>query len=460
MISRYRVIGHAVAALTIAGVAVVATSVGAGASPTPQAQTQAAASRPDSFGGNSVASSMEFRVDKEPFPFPVTDPFHSWVPYAGTSLDSSGGDEAIASTIYPGQGFLGVPNLLCVFAPPLCANMPGGGPPKYPDWAHAQYPAHKDDSATLSSKPFPGSGPFEVTPNTVDAHADPDRVEATAITSGGGLSGVVTAQQETSHSLQEWHGNTLVLTADSVVKGVNIGGQLHIDEIHSTATAEIDGTDVGLSSANTTVSGATVAGQGATIDSTGIHVASAGDNGAVKNAVNAALASLAKQGISVKSLGVTKKADPRGVNAQAGGLLMTGTTNVNGPNLPGLGGNANGSYTITAVIGGAGVNAFAAPAVPFNVNLPVPPAPTAGGTTPAAPAQAGTPPLPSAPQTQSTPQQGQPAIVAGPAPKNAALPIDLTNKKLETLALVLLGYPLLLLLAAPLRAPARLPRGR
>ena len=448
---RYRLVGHALAALTIAGVAVVATSAGAGASAT---------SRPDSFGGNAVSSSMEFRVDKEPFPFPVTDPFHSWVPYAGTSLDSSGGDEAIASSIYPGQGFLGVPNLLCVFAPPLCAAMPGGAPPKYPDWAHAQYPAHKDDAATLSPTPFPGSGPFEVTPNTVVAHADPDRVEATATTSGGGLSGVVTVQQASSHSLQEWHGNTLMLTAESVVKGVNIGGQLHIDEIRSTATAEIDGTDVGISSADTTVSGATVAGQGATIDSTGIHVASAGDNGAVKNAVNAALASLAKQGITVKSLGITKKADPRGVNAQAGGLLMTGTTNVNGPNLPGLGGNANGSYTITATIGGAGVNAFAAPGVPFNVNVPVPPVPSTGSAAPAAPAQAGTPPLPSTPQTQTAPQTGQPAIVASPAPKNAALPTDLTNKKLETLALVLLGYPLLLLLAAPLRAPARLPRGR
>jgi hypothetical protein len=38
------------------------------------------------------------------------------------------------------------------------------------------------------------------------------------------------------------------------------------------------------------------------------------------------------------------------------------------------------------------------------------------------------------------------------------LGVDLTGDRLRTLSLVLLGYPLLVLLSAPLRAPARLPR--
>ena len=58
IIGRYRLAGHAAAAVLLAGVAVVATSAGAGAS-------NSAASRPDSYGGNAVAGSMEFRVDKQ-----------------------------------------------------------------------------------------------------------------------------------------------------------------------------------------------------------------------------------------------------------------------------------------------------------------------------------------------------------------------------------------------------------
>jgi hypothetical protein len=47
--SQYRLTGHAVAAVLLAGVAVVATGAGAGAA-------SSAASRPDSYGGNSAAA--------------------------------------------------------------------------------------------------------------------------------------------------------------------------------------------------------------------------------------------------------------------------------------------------------------------------------------------------------------------------------------------------------------------
>jgi hypothetical protein len=107
-----------------------------------------------------------------------------------------------------------------------------------------------------------------------------------------------------------------------------------------------------------------------------------------------------------------------------------------------------------------GVNAFAAPGTPFDLGTTVAPPPVTGKTSPAAPTSAGVAPVPGTPQTQTTSPNGQPAVVAGPPPKVAALATDLTNKKLETLALVLLGYPLLMLLGAPLRSPARLPRGR
>src|SRR3954454_8797751 len=134
-----RLTGHAVAAVLLAGVAVVATGAGAGAA------NSTSASRPDSYGGDAGPAAIEFRVDKHPFPFPVTDPFHDWVPYAGTSIDSSGQDEGVASSVYPGQGFIGVPALICEVGAELCDGFPGGkGLPDYPDWPHAQYPSHPD----------------------------------------------------------------------------------------------------------------------------------------------------------------------------------------------------------------------------------------------------------------------------------------------------------------------------
>jgi len=440
----------------LAGVAVVATGMGAGAA---TATPGAGAARPDSYGGDSAAASIQFQVDKQPFPFPVNDPFHTWVPFASTSIDSSGGAEAIASSVYPGQGVLGVPALICVFAP-ICDKLPGGGFPKYPDWAHAQYPSHKDDSATLSQKPFPGTGPFEVRPNSVEAHADTSRVEATTITSGAGLTGVVTVQDATTHSIQKFEGSTLVLTAETVLKGVNIGGVVHIDQITSLATAKIDGSKVGTSSANTTVSGATVAGQGVTIDSTGIHAGPGGDNGVLKKTLNDALKSLADKGISVRSLGDNKSAKPSKVVAETGGMLVIAKQEVNAPALPGVGETGNGTYTVTATLGGAGINAFASPANPLpdvGVDVPTPTTPTGSVPAPTTPGTTGTTPT-VATDTEEPAQQ--PAQVAGAAPKPAALGTDLTNKKLKTLALVLLGYPLLILLGAPLRAPSRLPRIR
>src|SRR4051812_29149348 len=269
--SARRLIRHGVAAVLLAGVAVVATGTGAGAAST-------GAARPDSYGGDATAATVEIRVDRAPEQFPGTHPFHSWGPYAGTSIDSSGGAESIASSVYPGQGFLGVPGAICVLAAQLCNAIPGGVP-DYPDWAHAQYPSHPNDSAELSQKAFPGTGPFAVMPNTVEAHADPDRVEATTVTAGSGFDKVFSVQDSSAHSLQTFQGSTLVLTAEAVLKGIDIGGSLHIDQIHSLVTGRIDGTGLSKASAVTTVSGATIAGQAVTIDSTGVHAGGTGDHG-------------------------------------------------------------------------------------------------------------------------------------------------------------------------------------
>jgi hypothetical protein len=450
----YRLAVHAAAAVFIAGIAVVATGSGAGAA-------SGSAQRPDSYGGDAVAATAEYRVDRAPEPFPVNDPFHSWVPYAGTSIDSSGNAQSVASSVYPGPGFLGVPDAICVLANGGCSNIPGGGPPKYPDYAQAQYPTNPDDSAQLAQKPFPGTGPFEATPNDVTAHADPNKVEATSVDASSGFDKVVSVQSSYAHSLQTFQGARLVMTAESVLKGIDIGGgALHINQVHSLVTASINGSGVSKASAVTTISGATAGGQAVTIDSSGVHVGSTGDNGQVQQAVNKALANLAAAGVKVRSLGTQKLVKTHNVQGACNGLLITFRRPVKLPTsqIPLVGSAGNGTYFGSVTIGGAGINAYASPAQPFggitvpstppvSASAPAPPAGTSRGSTPAT-------------QPQSTPTGQQPAVAGStPQQKNVALPIDLTNKRLKTLALVLLGYPLLVLIGAPLRAPARLPRG-
>jgi hypothetical protein len=123
----------------------------------------------------------------------------------------------------------------------------------------------------------------------------------------------------------------------------------------------------------------------------------------------------------------------------------------------------NGDYTGSVTIAGAGVAAFATPAQLFGI--PPVDVGSVGGpvTAPVAPLQPGTTALTGpapAPVVGDAPAPGTaPVTAAAPQTRPAAvLGVDLSSKRLRTLGLVLLGYPLLVLLSAPLRAPARLPR--
>jgi hypothetical protein len=426
------------------------------------------AARPDSFGGDATASAFQFLADRNPQPTPVADVFHAELPYATTSMDSSGSISATAAALYPGAGFLGAPGLLCQFSADLCKVI--SNVPRYPFIATASYPTHPDDSADA---PPAGStfqqGPLTVAPSVTAAKATQDTVEATTEAGTTGVEGVVRAGSSTSHSKQAFEGSTLVVTAESAVNGIDLGaGQLHIDQVRSIATARVDGAKVTASSATTTVSGATAGGVPVTIDSTGVHVADSGDDGALQGAVNTALAALDASGIRVRALTPTRLAKDGTASASTGGLLITFAQTVSLPNPPPnplpAPPSGNGDYAGSVTLAGAGVNAFATPAdlvATPELLLPGDPQVSAGG-----PPQggAGSPPLssgqaPAAPQSaEQTPAQA----TAGADPRTepaAALGVDLSGKRLRVLALVLLGYPLLVLLTAPLRAPARLPRG-
>jgi hypothetical protein len=415
--------------------------------------------RPDSFGGDATASAFQFLADRNPQPTPVSDVFHADLPYATTSMDSSGSLTAEAAALYPGSGFLGAPGLLCQFG--ACLPIP-----RYPVIASASYPTKPADSADA---PPAGStfqqGPLTVAPSVTTAKATADKVEAATEAGTTGVEGVVRAGSSSSHSTQRFEGSTLVVTADSAVNGLDIGGgQLHIDHVRSEATARVDGAKVTLAAAKTTVSGATAGGVPVTIDSTGVHVAGQGDGGALQGGVNTALAALDASGIKVRLLTPSKLAKAGTAAASTGGLLISFAQTVSAPNPPPnplpAPPSGNGDYTGSVTVAGAGVTAFATPA--DLVTLPdlgpaaAPPLSLGG-----APPLAGSRPL-STGRVPAAPQVVGPAAPAAAAPQTqptAALSVDLSGKRLRVLALLLLAYPLLVLLSAPLRAPARLPRG-
>lgn len=425
--------------------------------------------RPDSFGGETAASALHYVADRKPQPTPVTDAFHAEVPYATTSFDSSGGASATAASIYPGGGPLGVPALLCQFDANLCKVISQA--PRYPFIATADYPTKKDDSADAAPKDAViKQPPLSVEPSITTAHADLDRVEARSTAGGSGIDGVLSTGSSSTLSKQAFDGSTLVLTSEATVNGIDLGGgSLHIDQVRSVATSRIDEGRLSTSTAVTTVSGATAGGQAVTIDSDGIHVAGNGDDGAARDGVNAALAALDASGLKVRMLEPTRKAATGQGSATAGGLLITFANAIAlpvpvpqpPPPLPGVPVSPNGTYTGSVTLAGAGVTGFAAAGDLFDLPTVDAPAIGAPGPTLGAVSQ------PAAPQTSPVtadapdvvaPAAAAPSRAAPATEPRAALGVDLTGDRLRTLSLVLLGYPLLVLLSAPFRAPARLPR--
>jgi hypothetical protein len=450
---------HVVAATALAGGGVLLTGSPGSA---------ADAARPESFGGAATASSLHYAADRNPQPTPVSDAFHAEVPYATTSFDSSGTASATAASLYPGAGPLGVPALLCQFDANVCKIIKQV--PRYPFIATAEYPTKPDDAATLQSGTIK-QDPLFVTPQETVAHADENVVEARTETGGAGIAGAISVGSAVSHSKQAFEGSTLVVSAESVVRNLDLGGgQLHIDNVRSIATGKVNGGTVTEASATTTVSGATAGGVPVTIDSDGVHVAGNGDGGAANAAVNTALGVLDASGIQVRLLTPNKLIKGGGAAASTGGLLisMRGTVALPNPppvplppQFPGIPAY-NGDYFGSVTVAGAGVRAFAAPGVELSVpTLDVPVgAPALSGTTSgpvgSAPVGAAPPALTgAAPATAGAPARSAAATQSQPA---AVLGVDLSSKRLKTLALILLAYPLLVLLTAPLRAPARIPR--
>jgi len=259
------------------------------------------------------------------------------------------------------------------------------------------------------------------------------------------------------------------VVADSTIHNLDIlGGLLHLDEIHSTAQATLDGVSLSKADANTIVTGVTLAGEPVTIDDTGIHVVTSGDGGAAAKQVNMVLASLKSQGIVIRLASKDRSIKRGNVSASTGGVLIAFervTPDVPLPipplplpfALPAVGGKYIGSITI----GGAGVIGTAS-----SFGLPA-----GGGSTGSI---AGGVPATEAGSQPSVSVGGisveQPTTTTASAPDLSLSPtlptqrsvtttarFDTTTARLKVVLLALVGYPLLVLLGGLFRAPARFP---
>ena len=372
------------------------------------ALTATPASADSLFQGQTVATAVHVTITQVPASSIITaslvdDAFS----YASAAYDSSGGSEAQAATVFPGNLVVQGPGLLCSQLFPCPTS-----PPDYPLLADASYPRSQQAQATANQPTF-GSGPFVVAPAgaTAQAQANNNAAQTTAgrisLLAGTPVALTIGASSASTH-LQS-SGTKLVAHVESTVSDVSIAGVVHIASIATTDDVTMRPGAKPVDSPHIAISGVTVAGQPATIDETGIHVA--GLNGPALGQ------HLAGQGVAIKTIGATKADTVGSARSDATGIEVDFSLPVSGtpyiPNplpapfdaIPGV--NANGTYVGRVTLGAVGTAAateieptFSLGGFPLASTVAAPPAaavpPPAGGgllqqlasTPPAAPSVA------------------------------------------------------------------------
>ena len=360
------------------------------------------------FQGQTVATAVHVTITQVPASSIITaslidDAFS----YVSSAYDSSGGSEAQAATVFPGNLVVQGPGLLCSQLFPCPTS-----PPDYPLLADASYPRSTTAQATANQQQL-GSGPFVVTPAGATAQAQQN--SNTGQTTTGqvalltGTPVAVTVGGSSAETNMQSSGSNLLAHVESTVTDVTVAGIVNIGSIATTDDVTMKPGAKPVDSPHILISDVTVAGQKATIDETGIHVA--GANGPALGQ------RLASNGIAIKTIGVTKTDAVDAARSEATGVEVDFSAPVSGtpyiPNplpspfdaIPGV--NANGTYVGRITLGAVGTAAateieptFSLGGFPLAATTATPPAvaaaPPAGGgllqqlagTPPAAPAVA------------------------------------------------------------------------
>jgi hypothetical protein len=405
--------------LAAVGFVVVLVSGGAGLS------SVGAAPAAYYFEGETTATAVHLTLTQKPASSIITASLvDDAAAYAASAYDSSGGSEAQAAPLYPGNLVVQGPSLLCedVFGSdpfPACPVPP----PAYPLLADASYPRSKDAHAQTNQSPI-GSGPFVLTPARADATANADGNDGSTVgTSLSLLSGspaAVTVGAASARSTLHTSATGITVHVESAVTDVTIAGMVHIASVHAVDDVALHGTGKPTDHPAITVSGVTVAGQQASIDGNGIHVA--GQNGP------SLAQKVAEQGVTVRTVGVDRTDLAGSARSDATGLAIGFSVPVSGlpyiPNplpppfdvVPGV--NANGTYVGTITLGAAGAVAAGQTQPGFDLGGFVPPltGPVATTTTPPVAGNATTPVV-----VQSNPPAVPPVVAGRPGLFRAVL---------------------------------------
>jgi hypothetical protein len=315
----------------------------------------APASADSLFQGQTAATAVHVTITQQPASSIITaslidDAFA----YAASAYDSSGGSEALASSVYPGKLVVEGPALFCseVFTCPAA-------PPNYPLLADASYPRATDAHADANQQPL-GSGPFVVTPADATAQAsatgNSGQTAAGRISLLAGTPVAVTVGASTASTKLVSTVGSITEQVASDVADVTIGGLVHIGSVATTDNITVKPGSKPTNTPHVVVTGVSVAGQPASIDESGLHVA--GQNGPELGR------QLAAQGIAIRTVGTTKTDAPDAARSDATGLEVDFTLPVSGtpyiPNplpspfdvIPGV--NANGNYVGRITLGAVG----------------------------------------------------------------------------------------------------------
>lgn len=313
----------------MAGVVVLAPMAGPQVGP---AEDDGARDRPGTWRGTGGALGVRAWFNMEPRPLPVDDFLTLHVPDVSTSWSSTGDVRARASSIFPGQTVVGLPDLLATFGVPGVDEIL----PPYPATAFAG-PTDRDvTSADGTSRAQIGEAS-----EFIEAVG---RASAPGVT--GSLSPFVDVEAAVARSRQEFQeGGVLVSRSESRVDGVSImGGLVTFDGVRALAESRVTEAGEPELAARTHVGNVSIAGTRVRVGDEGIEVGGmvippgglpdtvrpSGIAGRVNEVVKA-------YRLSIRPLGSDTEADGRTGRARAGGVIMEAAFPLDGPSLPSVG---------------------------------------------------------------------------------------------------------------------------
>jgi len=365
------------------------------------------------FQVQTAATGVHFTLTQQPASSIVTASLvDDATAYTASAFDASGGSEAQAATVFPGNLVVQGPALFCsqVFTCPVA-------PPDYPLLADASYPRRPHATAAADQAAL-GSGPLVVAPGSAVATAGATGNQAaTSSGSASAMSGSAAAVRigsSGSVSRVTTTGSAVVAHVAATASDIDIAGLVHVAAVAAIDDITLRPGQKAVDVPHITVTGVTVAGVPASLDEHGLHVAGH-DGPSLTHRV-------AQHGIAMRIVGADRSDTSTLARSTASGLQIDFAVPVAGlpyiPNplpapldqIPGV--NANGTYVGQLTLGAVGVVAGAnlLPAFDLGLSSPLaPPSSTSAGTPAATGASGvalGVPPSLTAP--------GQQPVVTGP----------------------------------------------